>query len=101
MRPRLFNEILSPINLRMRSCPLRSAPGPGAVLRKSRHRGHLFARGRAMTIRCAAGFKMDGGSQCPRCGAGPEGPCWVDYRQTMDENVKLRARLRELIALME
>jgi hypothetical protein len=42
---------------------------------------------------CSAGFKINGREKCPQCGAGPEGPCWTDYRMTMAENVRLKAEV--------
>ncbi len=42
---------------------------------------------------CAAGVKMESREKCPRCGSGPEGPCWGDYSNL----IKVEAAARELI----
>lgn len=50
--------------------------------------------------KCDAGIELARNQVCPRCGAGPEGPCWVGLRQDQDELEHLRLEVKRLTAAL-
>lgn len=47
--------------------------------------------------KCDAGIELSRFEKCPRCGSGPEGPCWAGIREDQDRIANLRALIAELL----